>query len=201
LRARGIVGKVGRFAGALHGLKVILGVIKTTPFCTIQRPSSSDVPALKALIDHAVAQGMVLPRSLETLYASIDQYFTCVDAQGLGGCCALSPDHVNMAEIRSLVVRDDLRGHGVGVRLLDACIEEARQKGITRVYALSRLPEFFERHGFHVIDRAQLPQKVERDCIRCASFAQCESTAVIRDIEPLHVEAPPRVANTNEKDV
>lgn len=179
---------------------MISGVVKTTPHCTIQRPTSSDVPALKALIDHAVAQGNVLPRSLETLYANIHQYFTYVDEQGIGGCCALCPDGANMAEIRSLVVRDDLRGHGVGVQLLDACIEEARRQGYHRIYALSRLPEFFERHGFHLIERTALPQKIERDCLQCSSFAHCESSAVIRDIEPLPIDPDTEQPAVNGKD-
>ena len=200
IRWRGVCIGPALRADAPHVLKVIPGVVKTTPHCTIQRPTSSDVPALKALIDHAVAQGMVLPRSLETLYASIGQYFICVDEQGLGGCCALSPDGANMAEVRSLVVRDDLRGHGIGVQLLDACIAEARQKRYSRVYALSRLPEFFQRHGFRTIERTALPQKIERDCLQCAAFAHCESTAVIRDIEPLSLDAEPATLVRDGKD-
>lgn len=149
----------------------------------IRKPEASEVPGIKALIDRAVVQGLLLPRTHAELYDNLGEFFVCVDSNGVGGCCALHLDTPEVAEIWSLVVREDLRGQGIGARLLDVCIEEARRHGVARVYALSHAPEFFHSHFFREIDRYELPYKVARDCIQCHQFMHCSSIAMIRDLD------------------
>ena len=150
---------------------------------TVRKPRVTEVPALKALIDHEVATGALLPRTLPELYENIRDYHAYVDERGVGGCVALHVDLPNLAEVRSLVVREDLRGRHVGSRLLEACLDEARQLGLPRVYALTRACSFFERHGFRRVDKAILPHKVFRDCLRCHLYPRCDEVAMICDLE------------------
>lgn len=156
---------------------------------TIRKPKLTEVAGIKKLLDLASVDGAVLPRPLMELYEFVRDFYTYVDEQGVGGCCALHIDTVDLAEVRSLVVRPDLRNTGVGVGLLNACIEEARRLNIARVYALTRSPEYFNRHGFHEIDKHELPHKVFSDCLRCPSFPDCDEVAVIQTLEPLSGEA------------
>ncbi len=137
---------------------------------------------MKQLLDDAAAEEQVLPRQLTELYENVRDFYVYADDRGLGGLVALHIDMVDLAEVRSLVVRRDLRGHGVGSRLVNAVLGEARQLGIARVYALTRLPEFFERNGFRVVDRDELPYKVFKDCIRCRLYPGCDEIAVVRDL-------------------
>jgi amino-acid N-acetyltransferase len=150
---------------------------------SVRKPRLPDVPAIKKLIDDAAAKGAVLPRTVVELSESIRDLQIYDDEKGLGGCCALHIDMENLAEIRSIVVREDLRGQGVGKHLLEACIAEARALGVKRVYALTRIEAFFARHGFSEIDKHDLPSKVFRDCVRCPKFPDCDETAVILDLE------------------
>jgi amino-acid N-acetyltransferase len=96
--------------------------------------------------------------------------------------------------VRSLVVRDGMRGHGIGAKLLDAAVSEARGLDIARVYALTRVENFFLRNGFHVVDRQELPYKVFKDCMRCRLFPGCDEIAVVRDLRTMPVPTEPSYA-------
>lgn len=149
---------------------------------TIRKPLVTEVPSIAALIDAAANRQELLPRTEDELVETVRDFQVYVDDKGLGGCCALHVDLDNLAEVRSFVVREDLRGHGVGARLLEACYEEAENLSLARIYALTRVPGFFQHHGFNVIDKADLPQKVFKDCIRCPLFFNCDEIAVARDL-------------------
>jgi len=148
----------------------------------VRKPKLTEVVSMKALLDSAVATGSVLPRDLAELYENVRDFYVYVDEQGLGGLVALHIDMIDLAEVRSLVVRDDLRGKGIGTKLLSAVVEEARSLEIARVYALTRRPAFFLKNGFHEVDKAALPYKVFKDCMRCRLFPGCDEVAVARDL-------------------
>lgn len=156
----------------------------TTVRGVIRKPRLTEVTALKEILDAAAAQGYVLPRALPELYENVRDFYVYVDDQGLGGCVALHIDMIDLAEVRSLVVREDLRGRGIGERLLAEVIEEARRLEIGRVYALTRAPLFFERNGFRMVDKTELPYKVFKDCSRCRLFPGCDEIAMVRDLPP-----------------
>ncbi len=137
---------------------------------------------MKELLDGAAADGLVLPRELPELYENVRDFYVYADDSRLGGLVALHIDMVDLAEVRSLVVRKELRGRGVGRRLVEAVVAEAGLLDIARVYALTRLPEFFERNGFRTVDRNELPYKVFKDCIRCPLNAECDEIAVVKDL-------------------
>src|SRR5690606_14729152 len=139
-------------------------------------------PGIKELIDGEVLRGALLPRTLAELYENVRDFHVFVDERGVGGCCALHIDLCDLAEIRSLVVRPDLRGLRVGSRLIEACVAEARELGLPRVYALTRACRFFESHGFVRVDKATLPHKVFRDCMRCHLYPKCDEVAMICDL-------------------
>jgi amino-acid N-acetyltransferase len=150
----------------------------------VRKPRLTEVVSMKQLLDEAAAEGQVLARQLPELYENVRDFYVYADDSGLGGLVALHIDMVDLAEVRSLVVRKDLRGHGVGRRLVETVVAEAELLDIARVYALTRLPAFFERSGFRVVDRNELPYKVFKDCIRCRLYPGCDEIAVIRDLVP-----------------
>jgi len=54
--------------------------------------------------------------------------------------------------------------------------------GFRKVFALTYRVAFFERMGFHPVDKRTLPQKIWSDCVHCAKFTDCDETAVILDL-------------------
>jgi len=123
-----------------------------------------------------------LPRELPELYENVRDFYVYADAEGLGGCVALHIDMIDLAEVRSLVVRADLRGRGIGTKLLDAVLNEARSLAIARVYAFTRMPGFFAANGFTEVDKGELPYKVFKDCLRCRLFPGCDEIAMAKEL-------------------
>jgi amino-acid N-acetyltransferase len=148
----------------------------------VRKPRLTEVTAIKELLDRAARAGSVLPRELPELYENVRDFYVYADDHGVGGCVALHIDMVDLAEVRSLVVREDLRGQGVGKKLLEAVVAEARTLDIARVYALTRQPGFFENSGFWVVDKSELPYKVFKDCMRCRLFPGCDEIALVIDL-------------------
>jgi pyrroline-5-carboxylate reductase len=163
----------------------------------IRKPRLTEVIEIKRLLDKEAETGSLLRRPIMELYENVRDFYVYADENGLGGCCALHIDTEDLAEIRSLMVRSDLRGTGVGRNLLEACLQEAQGLNIGRVYALTRVPVFFASQGFTEIDMHQLPHKVFQDCVRCPLFPDCDEVAMIRALpqQKEQESAPERKSN------
>jgi len=148
----------------------------------VRKPKLTEVLAIKELLDTAAVSGQVLPRELPELYENVRDFHVYVDADGIGGCAALHIDMVDLAEVRSLVVRPELRGRGAGRKLVEALVGEATRLAIARVSARTREGTFFARLGFRIVDKQELPYKVFKDCLRCRLFPGCDELAMVRDL-------------------
>jgi len=147
----------------------------------VRKARAADAPAMQALVAHFAARGELLPRTLNELYQHLRDFFICeLDGQ-IVGLCALSLYWEDLAEIRTLAVHEVHVGKGLGAALVNACLEEAAGLGVRRIFALTYRPGYFERFGFHTIDKRELPQKIWKDCIKCAKFTCCDEIALIRD--------------------
>lgn len=144
----------------------------------------ADVKAMYALIRVAADAGQMLPRALSDIYECLRDFVLAVDAAdgALLGCCALHVVWSDLAEVRSLTVREDQRGRGLGRTLVERCLADARALGIPRVFALTYVPAFFHTLGFHDLDKAALPHKVWSDCVRCHKYPDCDELAVAIDL-------------------
>jgi len=85
----------------------------------------------------------------------------------------------DLAEIRSLAVDEKEQNQNIGSLLIQACLKDAKELEIPRVFCLVRKPAFFEKHGFRLIDKKELPQKVWAECYRCPKFPDCDEVALI----------------------
>lgn len=131
----------------------------------------------KLLLTYA-RDGLVLSRSLMEIFESIRDFYVFVDDGRVVGAAALNICWEDLAEVRSLVVHQDFGGMGIGRELVEACLSEARTLGIGRVFALTYQQVFFEKLGFTVIEKSELPQKIWGDCIKCAKFPECDEIAL-----------------------
>ena len=98
------------------------------------------------------------------------------------GCVALHIVWSDLAEIKSLAVPEDAQTRGLGSLLVEAAVEEARNIGLSRCFALTYRPAFFERLGFVQADVMTLPRKVWNECYRCPKFPSCNEIALVRDL-------------------
>ena len=145
-----------------------------------------DVKVMYALLQNFANQGLLLGRSLSSLYDQLRDFKVFVTEGGddypagqILGICALHVCCENLAEIRSLAIVEEAQGQGIGRQLVEACLAEADCFGITRVFTLTYQPAFFERLKFRSIDKNELPHKVWSDCIQCPKFPDCNEEALI----------------------
>ena len=139
----------------------------------------------------------MIRRSMAELYQSIREFLVAVDDRNcVVGCVALHVFWADLSEIRCLAVAEHVQGLGIGRRLVDGCWEMARELEIKSIFALTSSSGFFERCGYQQIDRAELPQAVWSECVRCPAFPNCQESALIRsvELEPEAVDAASKLA-------
>ena len=166
------------------------------------RPAAiADVPAIHRIVNDAAELGLMLHKSTAQLYENIREFQVAVDDDNhcrVVGVCGLSIIWADLAEVVSLAVDPAHRGRGLGGALTRACLDEAHALGIRRVMSLTYEQAFFERLGFAVVDRKQLPMKVWADCVRCPKRDACDEIAMMKtftDLAPHPVPAPPAPAS------
>jgi amino-acid N-acetyltransferase len=113
------------------------------------RPArGADVRPLAELIEPFVKQRVLLPRTIDELALLLPNYFVAEDGGRIVGCAALEIYSSKLAELRSLVVRPEYHGHGVGKRLVEACVDRAREERVLEVMAITSSEDFFRSCGF-----------------------------------------------------
>ena len=148
------------------------------------RPATvNDVPRISQIINSHAELGRMLFKSYAQLYEDLRDFGVYQDDDGnILGCAALSIIWADLAEIRSLAVDEAARGRGIGRRLTEWVIEEARRLQIRRIMSLTYEQGFFEKLGFVVVDKDTLPLKVWSDCVRCPKRDGCDEIAMVRTL-------------------
>ena len=145
----------------------------------IRKARFSDIKEIQRLINRYTQEGALIPRSLSELYENIRDFFIYKEKRRMLGCCALHISWKDLAEIKSLAVRREARRKGIGNRLLRTALQEAKELGIKKVFALTNQEKFFKRNGFKKIKKEKLPHKIWGECIRCPKFPDCDEVAMI----------------------
>lgn len=138
-----------------------------------------DVEPLYLMIEEYAQRGIMLPRSRQALTRQIDQFVIAEIEGEFIGCGSLFRLGSDLVEIRSIGLRDEGRGKGVGSMILEKLIEEARRQEIPKVMALTYAVDFFLRNGFEVVQKEIFPEKVWTDCVNCKKQHACDEIAVL----------------------
>ena len=154
---------------------------------TIRPAVAADVDAMARIIGVYAAQGVMLPRSKASLLAGVSYYYVAELDGRVVGCGGLQPYSTSRAEIYGLATDAGLAPRGTGSALVEALIEQARRENVAQVFALTLVPGFFEKLGFHRVEHRELPMKVWKDCVACPKFGNCDEIALVLD---LHASAP-----------
>ena len=148
----------------------------------IRKARIDDVKKIQQIINIFAAQGAMLSRSLNELYENLRDFWVAEEQGKVVGCCALHVCWQELVEIKSLAVERPFQHKGIGRRLVEVCLCEARELGAKTVFALTYRPDFFKKMGFRRISHARLPHKVWAECINCPKFPDCGEIAMIKKI-------------------
>ncbi|HEX2912884.1 MAG TPA: N-acetyltransferase [Chloroflexia bacterium] len=151
----------------------------------IRKARIKDVPQIFKLVNQmARLKNNLLPRSMSELYEHVRDFVVAVDDDRVIGTCSLHIFWEDLAEVRSLAVDMEYQGQGWGEQLMNIIIEDARDIGMLRLFTLTTIPAFFEKFGFRVSTKEELPQKTWSECFRCPKFTECDETALLLDLAP-----------------
>ncbi|MDB1086666.1 amino-acid N-acetyltransferase [Streptomyces sp. ACA25] len=117
---------------------------------TVRRARTTDVPAVRGLIEVYAKDRILLNKAMVTLYEDIQEFWVAEggpDARVVA-CGALHVMWEDLAEVRTLAVDPALQGQGVGHRVLEKLLDTARELGVSRIFCLTFEVQFFARHGF-----------------------------------------------------
>jgi amino-acid N-acetyltransferase len=147
----------------------------------IRKARIGDVKKMHKILAACTTEGTVLPRSLSELYDQLRDFIVATEPGDgpIVGTCAMHICWDDIAEIRSLAVVEGYQRAGTGTALVKACIEEARQLEVDRIFVLTYAVKFFKKIGFKKVDKAVLPHKVWSDCIKCVKFPDCDEEAML----------------------
>ncbi|MEI5098554.1 amino-acid N-acetyltransferase [Streptomyces sp. PmtG] len=117
---------------------------------SVRRARTTDVPAVRSLLDSYVRRGILLDKATVTLYEDIQEFWVAErdDNAEVVGCGALHVMWEDLAEVRTLAVNPQVKGAGVGHQLLGKLLGTARWLGVRRVFCLTFEVDFFAKHGF-----------------------------------------------------
>jgi amino-acid N-acetyltransferase len=162
----------------------------------IRSATIHDVPAMQAIINSHAELGRMLFKSYAELYENLRD-FSVYEIDGeVVGCTALAIIWADLAEVRSLAVDVNHQGRGIGRRLVEWCIDEARRLQIRRIMSLTYEQAFFEKIGFIVVAKESLPLKVWSDCVRCPKRDGCDEIAMVRELSDVPMAVMPTAPPT-----
>jgi amino-acid N-acetyltransferase len=139
----------------------------------IRKAILPDVEEMFELVNYYANKGLMLSRSRSTLYENIRD-FVIIEIDGeIIGIGALHVLWNDLAELRTLAVKDGMIKKGIGRQIVETILEEAKALKIQKVFTLTYQPGFFEKLGFSIIEKETMPHKVWTDCINCPKFPNC----------------------------
>lgn len=123
----------------------------------IRRAQTRDVKEIRELVEPLAADRILVSKDLVAYFEGLQEFRVVVDryedgTEYLVGCAALHVLWDDLAEVRTVATRQDYRGRGVGRRLVEQLLADARAIGVRRAFCLTFETDFFASLGFEEIE-------------------------------------------------
>jgi len=133
-------------------------------YCRVARLGVDDFEEVERLIERGQREGFLKLRTPEEIAQIVLYGFgATIGAHHLAGICALVTEPyeaVNAGEVVALYTITRFKGEGVGGKLIDRVVNEARAEGLAYLFAVTterRAQLFFERSGFVRVEPSDVP--------------------------------------------
>jgi len=147
---------------------------------SLKKAKLSDISAMQSLVEQEIKEGIILKRSDDEVSTNIRSYILAFKENELIGYGALHIHSPALSEIRSIVVAPNVRGLGVGKKIVAYCKEEAKELGVKEILVLTYIAEFFKKLDFVEINKDKIPEhKIWLDCVKCIHFPVCNEISLI----------------------
>jgi len=149
----------------------------------LYKPTVLDIEKMQELVAEDVKNGNILERSANEMATTIRSYTVAKYEGQIVGFSALHVHTTTLSEIRSLIVKEEFRGKGIGKKLIQSSIQEAGLLNLKQILVLTYQKKLFESFGFIEIQKESIPEtKIWADCIKCKHFPVCDEISLILDI-------------------
>ncbi len=130
----------------------------------IRTANVEDIDRIQTMVNYWAEKGENLPRDKSDLAKSIDE-FVVTELDGIvTGCGSVHIYDTGLAEIRSIGIEPGYEGRGQGSAIVELLVNRSEKLAIKRLFALTRMPDFFMKLGFSPESKATMPEKVLKDC-------------------------------------
>ncbi len=146
---------------------------------TLRAAGLADAGAIDKLVAANLAAGHLLPRTLADIEEHATRFLVAEDDGRIVGCAELAPLSGSVAEVRSLVVEEGMRGQHIGTEIVAHLSASAAERGFATLCAFTHQPSHFVRLGFTIVPHIWVPEKIAHDCTGCALFRHCGQYAVM----------------------
>jgi amino-acid N-acetyltransferase len=151
----------------------------------VRHAELKDVQRICELLKIYSEQHIVLARDEADVTFYLKNFTVCEIDGVVQGCAALRDFGNELYEVRSLVVAPDMKGRGIGRKMIEYQLKVfADTVKTVRIFALTYQVEFFRRMGFNVVEKELFPEKIWSDCVKCAKREKCDEIAVLYEIQP-----------------
>jgi amino-acid N-acetyltransferase len=140
---------------------------------TVRRARTSDVPAIKRLVD-TYAGRILLEKNLVTLYEAVQEFWVAELDGAIVGCGALHVLWSDLGEVRTVAVDPAVKGRGVGHAVVSQLLEVARELELQRLFVLTFETDFFGGHGFTEIEGTPVTAEVYDEMCRSYDIGVAE---------------------------
>jgi amino-acid N-acetyltransferase len=149
----------------------------------IRKASVDDVDAILKLVNYYAEKELLLRKSAFKVYTKLQNFYIAETEKKVVGCVSLVVLWKDLAEICSLAVDEHYLRRGIGKKLVNKCIEQAKLLKVTKIIALTYKDKFFEKIGFHFVDKNIFPRKLMWECLECPKLDECDELAYLMNLE------------------
>ena len=146
----------------------------------LRKATFGDVEAIHKLVNDYAQQGVMLPRSRNSIYETLRDVIIAEEDDRLVGVGSLHLSWDALAEVRALAIAPGFQRRGIGRQIEEELLIEGRALGVKTFFTLTYQPEFFGTLGFSEVTKEELPQKVWKECINCPKFPNCDEVAMVK---------------------
>ncbi len=151
----------------------VLRVNAVSEELSVRRARTTDVPAIKRLVD-TYAGKILLEKNLVTLYEAVQETWVAELGGEIVGCGALHVLWSDLGEVRTVAVDPKVKGRGIGHVVVERLIEVARDLQLQRLFVLTFETDFFSTHGFTEIEGTPVTAEVYEEMCRSYDIGVAE---------------------------
>ncbi len=114
----------------------------------IRNAEQRDIPEVMAIIAPYVDERVLIPRDEKDLQKLVPHGFVAEAGGNIVGFAAVEIYSRKLAEVQCLAVLEGYQNQGLGKKLVDACVNRAREEQVFELLAITSSDEFLRSCGF-----------------------------------------------------